>query len=58
MKYKYFNKEEGPIDELYDLACDLDRRVNHYASYIIGGMRFYTRNLRYNDGSRIVGLLQ
>ena len=45
MKYKYFNKEEGAIDELYDLACDFDQRVNHYASYIIGGMRFHTREL-------------
>ena len=45
MKYKYFNKEEGAIDELYDLACGPDRKVNHYASCIIGGMRFHTREL-------------
>ena len=29
MKYKYFNKEEGATDELYDLACGSNRRVNH-----------------------------
>ena len=45
MKHKYFNKEVGAIDELYDLACGSDRKVNHYASYIIGGMRFHTRKL-------------
>ena len=43
MKYKYFNKEEGAIDELYDLVCGSDRRVNHYTSCIIGGMRFHAR---------------
>ena len=33
----------GAMDELYDLACDPDWRVNHYASRIIGGIRFHTR---------------
>ena len=45
MKHKYFNKEVGATDELHDLACGLDRRVNHYASCIIGGMRFHIRDL-------------
>ena len=45
MKYKYFNKEEGATDELYDLAYDPDQRVNHYVSCIIGEIRFYTRKL-------------
>ena len=45
IKYKYFNKEEGATDVLYDLACSFDRRVNHYTSGIIGGMRFYIRKL-------------
>ena len=45
MKYKYFNKEEGAINELYDLACGLDRRINHYTFCIIGVMRFHTRKL-------------
>ena len=45
IKYKYFNKEEVAIDELYDLACGPDRRVNHYASCIIGGIRFHTKEL-------------
>ena len=40
-----FNKEEDAIDELYNLACGSDRRVNHYASYIIGGIKFHTRKL-------------
>ena len=35
----------GAIDELHDLACDLDRRVNHYTSCIIGEMRFHTSKL-------------
>ena len=30
MKHKYFNKEVGAIDELYDLACDLDRKINYH----------------------------
>ena len=45
MKHKYFNKEVGVTNELYDLVCGPDRRVNHYASCIIGGMRFHTREL-------------
>ena len=45
MKHKYFNKEAGATDELYDLACDPDRRVNHYTSCIIGEMRFHARKL-------------
>ena len=45
MKYKYLNKEDGAIDELYDLACGSDQRVNHYASCIIGRIRFHTREL-------------
>ena len=45
MKYKYFNKEKGATDEFYDLAYGPDRRVNYYASCIIGGMRFHTREL-------------
>ena len=45
MKYKYFNKEEGATNELYDLACGPDRRVNYYVSCIIGGIRFHTRKL-------------
>ena len=45
MKHKYFNKEVGAIDELHDLACGLDRRINHYTSCIIGGMRFHTKEL-------------
>ena len=56
MKYMYLNKEENAIDELYDLACGPDRRVNHYASFIIGWMRFYARELemqRQTQDSRI-----
>ena len=56
MKYKYFNKEEGATDELYNLACGPDRRVNHYASCIIGRMRFHTMELemqRWIQNSRI-----
>ena len=45
MKYAYFNKEVGAIDELYDLACGPNQRVNHYTSYIIGGMRFHIKEL-------------
>ena len=45
MKSKYFYKEEDATDELYDLACGSDRRVNHYASCIIGGIRFHTKEL-------------
>ena len=45
MKHKYFNKEVGAIDELCDLACGLDSRVNHYASCIIERMRFHAREL-------------
>ena len=45
MKSKYFNKKEGTTDELYNLACDLNRRINHYASYIIRGMKFHMREL-------------
>ena len=43
-------------DELHDLACGLDRRVNHYASCIIEGMRFHIRKLemqRWIQNSRI-----
>ena len=56
MKHKYFNKKVGAIDELHNLACGLDRRVNHYASCIIGGMRFHIRELemqRWTKSSRI-----
>ena len=45
MKSKHFNKEEGVIDELYDLACGSDRKINHYASCIIERMRFHIREL-------------
>ena len=45
MKHKYFNKEVGATDELHDLACSYNRRVNQYTSCIIGGMRFHTRKL-------------
>ena len=45
MKHKYFNKKVGATDKLHDLACGPNRRVNHYASCIIGGMRFHTRKL-------------
>ena len=45
MKHKYFNKKAGAIDELYDLACGPNRRVNHYTFCIIGGMRFHIREL-------------
>ena len=45
MKHKYFNKEVGATDELHDLVCGPDQRVNHYTSYIIGGMRFHTKDL-------------
>ena len=45
MKHKYFNKEMGATDELHDLACGLDRKINHYTSCIIGGMRFHMREL-------------
>ena len=45
MKHKYFNKEVGVIDELHDLSCDFDEMVNDYILYIIGGMRFYIREL-------------
>ena len=38
-------KEEGTIDELYDLVCGLERKVNYYASCIIGEMRFHTKEL-------------
>ena len=60
MKHKYFNKEVGAIDELYDLACSSDRKINHYASCIIGGMRFHTRKLEMqyriqNSGIAIIG---
>ena len=43
MKHKYFNKEAGAIDELHDLACGYDQRVNHYTSCIIEEMRFHAR---------------
>ena len=29
MKHKYFNKEVGATDELHDLVCGPDQRVNH-----------------------------
>ena len=45
MKYRYFNKEMGATNELHNLACGPDRRINHYTSCIIGGMRFHTREL-------------
>ena len=45
MKHKYFNKEVDATDELYDLAYDLNRRVNHYAFCMIVGIRFHTREL-------------
>ena len=60
MKSKHFNKETGATDELYDLACGPDRRVNHYTSCIIGGMRFHTRELEMqrrtqNSGIAVTG---
>ena len=45
MKLKHCNREEGAIDELYDLACGPDRRVNHYTSCIIERMKFNIREL-------------
>ena len=45
MKSKYFNKEEGVTDELYDLAYGPDRRDNYYAFCIIGGIKFHIRKL-------------
>ena len=60
MKSKYFNKEEDETDELYNLAYGPDWRVNHYASYIIGGIRFHIRRLEMqrwiqNSGIAMIG---
>ena len=60
MKPKYFNKKVGTIDELFDLACDPDRKINHYASCIIRGMRFHIRELEMqrwiqNSGIAMIG---
>ena len=56
MKHKYFNKKVGATDELHNLACGPNRRVNHYTSCIIKGMRFHTRELemqRWTQNSEI-----
>ena len=45
MMSMYHNKEDGAIEELYDLACHLNLRVSCYSLCIVGGMRFHTRNL-------------
>ena len=46
MKSKHFNKEEDVIDELYDLACSHNQRINYYTTYIIEGMRFHIKELK------------
>lgn len=57
MKNKHFNKEEGATDELFELACGPDRRVNHYASCIIGGIRFHTRELELHRRTQNSGIV-
>ena len=48
----------GTIDELHDLACDSDRTINHYYPVSLEVWDFAQESLRYNDGPRIVELLQ
>ena len=57
MKFKHFNKDEGATDELYDLACGPDRRVNHYASCIIRGMRFHIKELEMQRRTQNSGIV-